>query len=353
MPPFAVRWKRVMKLKALLEKMRAWVARLRVPRVPSGIASIPGAKTTLAGGKFRLPVIDWEKVVRKSFLYNSIAAVICGYFAADLLVASLTPWFPPSEAPRPRVLNPGERHDIMSYFNVVIPRGRPNLFNEKGLVPDNDEGGGVDPNGPPVRTSLPLTLVGVIVLQDVKKSVASIEDKGANQVVAVRVGDPIVRDTQVLEISDDRVLFLNQSTNRREFIELPHDEKVLSVKHAAPVNDGGIQNLGGNHLKIQSDALKNALGPQFGQILTQALCSPEMQGGKPIGYKCTQIEKGSVYERLGLQDGDVVTALDGQSLTNMAPLMQKLNDLREGRVQHLSITIQRNGAPTTTYFDLD
>ena len=342
------------RLTPILEKLKAFVSRLSAPRRVSGMPSMPGESVSATGGsrsKFQFPRVDWEKLYRKSFVYNSIAAVICGYFAADLFVASMTPWFPAPEAPRPRVIQ-GEKHDFYAYANQILPKGRPNLFNEKGLVPDNDEGGG-DLNGPPVKTSLPLNLLGVIVVRDIKKSVASIEDKTANQVIAVRVGEPITRDTVVQSIAEDRVIFINNATNRREYVELPEDASLLHVHAAAPKPSGDIVKTGGGHVEIKADAMKQALGQDFGKILQQALCKPEMDNGKPIGYKCSEIEKGSVYEKLGMQDGDVVTQMDGAELTNMAPLMQKLNDLREGRIQHLSITILRNGTPTTTYFDLD
>jgi type II secretion system protein C len=339
----------------LLERLKSFFANFSKRRPPA-VPVIPGETSTQIGGKRAkpaVPLIDWEKLYRKSFVYNSIAAAIIGYFVADLLVAGMTPWFPQAEAPRPRLNLQSERKDFISYSDSIMPKGRPNLFNEKGLVPDNDEGGG-DLNGPPVKTSLPLTLMGVIVVQDMKKSVASIEDKGQNQVIAVRVNEPITRDTLVQSISEERVVFINHATNRREFVELPPDASNLKVHNAAPVSAAdGITHEGGGHVSISRDAMKTALGADFGKILTQALCKPEMDNGKPIGYRCTEIEKGSVYEKLGLQNGDVVTMMDGDALTNMGPLMQKLNDLREGRIQHLSITYIRNGQPNTTYFNLE
>ncbi len=336
----------------LLGKLRTWWAKVTARR-PHGLPAMPGASATLAGGKLpKLPKIDWEKLYRKSFVYNSVAAVICGYFAADLLVASLTPWFPPTEAPRPRNLV-SERHDFGSYASVIVPAGRPHLFSEKGLVPEEE--GGTNFNGPPVKTSLPLNLLGVILLRDdPKKSVASIEDKTANAVVAVRANEPITRDTVVRRILEDRVIFENNATGRLEYVELPQDTSVLSVRHAAPVKAvNGVVNEGGGHLHVENAALKTALTKNWNLILTQAHCVQNFEGGRVNGFKCGEIEPGSVYETLGLQNGDVVTQMDGTQLSDLTPLLGKLNELKEGRVQHLSITVMRNGAPVTTYIDLD
>jgi general secretion pathway protein C len=317
--------------------------RIRAVLAPASLAPVAAS-----GARFRVPTVNWEAVVRKSFLYSSVAAVLCGYFAADLLVASLTPWFPAAEAPRPRTLAPGERHDLLSVFAAVLPKGRPNLFSEKGLVPDNDEGGGADPSGPPVRTSLPIALVGVIILADPKKSVASVEDKGANQVVAVRAGDPIVRDTQVLEISDDRVLFLNQATNRREFVELPHDEKPLSVKRSAPVHTAAVQKTDENHYRIDRTEMARALAHP-NAVIEDAHCEPVLQAGHLAGFRCNRIAPGSLYEKLGVQENDVICSLNGEGVTDEARAIQALGSLQNPATKKIQVGLQRSGGPCVTY----
>jgi type II secretory pathway component PulC len=299
-----------------------------------------------------MPLIDWDKLYRKSFVYNSVAAVICGYFVADLLVASLMPWFPPIEAPRPRMNITGERHDYLAYSNAIMPAGRPNLFNEKGLVPNNDEGGS-DMNGVPVKTSLPLNLLGVIILNDFKKNVASVEDKTANNVVAVRLGEPISHDTIVQEITDDRVVFMNNASGRREYIELPKDQ-ILATRRAAPAGKtlmAGVVQSDDGHVKIAKPALDQALGQDLKKILQGALCVPA--SGGLVGFTCKDIDKGSIYEMFGLQNGDTITEMDGEKLANPMGAMQKFGELKTGQLKHVSITIVRDGRPFTKYFDFD
>jgi general secretion pathway protein C len=322
-------------------------------RRPRGIAALPGQRSTIAGGKLTLPKIDWEKLYRKSFVYNSIGAVVCGYFVADLLVASLTPWFPPAVPPRPRTNVASEKRDYFAYQNVIVPKGRPNLFNEKGLVPDNDEGG-VDFNSPPVKTSLPLTLLGVIVLHDSHKSVASIEDKGANQVIAVRVGEPITRETQVQEITDDKVIFLNNSTGRREYVDLPQDQ-ILATRRAAPSKPsaaGGIQKSDDTHYHIDRKEVDKQM-ENLNTILTDARCVPEFEGGRPSGYRCFQITPGSIYEKLGLKENDVICGLNGESINDPAKAFQVLSSLKDPSTRNIQICIKRNGQISNYSYDIN
>ncbi|MGZ3651533.1 MAG: hypothetical protein ACXVB9_15405 [Bdellovibrionota bacterium] len=314
---------------------------------PAGFVPVPGQMSTLASGRLRMPLIDWEKLYRKSFVYNSVAAVICGYFVADLLVASLTPWFPPIQPPRPRNLI-GERHDFVAYSNVILPNGRPNLFNEKGLVPNNDEGGS-DMNSLPIKTSLPLNLLGVIILDDAKKSVASIEDKTANQVLAVRLGEPITRDTIVQEITDERVVFMNNASGRREFVELPKDQ-ILATRRAAPVKGapGGIMKTDDTHYHIDRKEVDKAM-ENLNNILTDARCVPEFEGGRPSGYRCFQITPGSVYDKLGLKDNDVICGLNGESINDPAKAFQVLGSLKDPSTRNIQVSIKRGGGPCTNY----
>ncbi|HEY8279052.1 MAG TPA: hypothetical protein VIH99_05485 [Bdellovibrionota bacterium] len=332
-------------------RIRGWIAKIRIGRSRSqGIAAIPGQTLTFSAGKLRIPVIDWEKLYRKSFLYNSIAAVICGYFVADLLVAGITPWMPPAQAPRPRMIT-GDHKDFFFYANAILPRGRPNLFSEKGLVPDNDEGGGGG-DGPPVKTNLPLNLMGVIVLENEKKSVASVEDKTANLVVAVRIGENITRDTLVEKITEDRVIFFNQSQNRREYIELPKDQ-ILATRRAAPAKGaGGIQKTGETHYNIDRKEIDKAM-MDMNTILQDARCVPELKGGRPAGYRCFQITPGSIYDKLGLKDGDIVVGINGENVNDPTRVFTMLNSLKDPSTRSISFTIDRNGSVSTYQYDIN
>lgn len=319
------------------------LARFRKPRA---LPSVPGESSTVSAGKFKLPIIDWEKLYRKSFLYNSLAAVICGYFVAELLVAGLTPFFPPTEAPRARAAQNIQK-DYQGYAIVIMPNRRANLFNRSGLIPSNDDGQG-DRTGQPVKTNLPLTLLGVIVLRDGGKSVASIEDKGVNQVIAVRVGENITNSAVVESISEFQVVFYNQDTQRMEFVELPLDAPG-GPRRIVPVVEGkqllpGVEMERPGVIKVAKPVLEKALGEDFGKILTQALCTAEMVNGKPAGFRCSQIEKGSVYDVIGLKDGDVIVAIDGEPLLDPTTAIGKLQGIKEGKTRGVGFTIQRGGA---------
>lgn len=323
------------------EKLRNWFGSLGRRR-PVGIPSIPNQSVSVRSGKFKLPLIDWEKIYRKSFLYNSIAAVICAYFVADFLVLAVNPFLPAMEAPRPRLTVNRERRDI-SRYDMIFAR---NLFNERGLIPDADVG--MD-NGPPVKTSLPLTLLGVIVTGDKTKSVASIEDKGSNQVYAVRVGEPLGANAVVQVIEYGKVIFLNNLSQRREYVELPRDQILARV--AAPSKPSGGIEKQGDHYTIDRKIVDDAISPEkMPETLTQARCVPHQENGRPGGYQCFQIVPGSIYDKLGLKDNDVITQINGQALDDPSKIFNFLNSLKGAK--NIQISGSRNGRAFNYEYDI-
>ncbi len=334
-------------------RIRSWLGKFSSRR-PSGISPIAGEMNTAHAGTLKAPLIDWEKLYRKSFVYNSVAALICGYFVADLFVAGLTPWFPPAAPPRARLNLASDRLNFLAYSFVIFPKGKPNLFNEKGLVPDNEEGknGGII-DGLPVKTLLPLTLLGVIVIQDEKKSIASVEDKGVNQVIAVREGEPLTHDTLVEKITEDRVVFINQATSRREYIELPQDQ-ILATRKAAPVKPGagGIQKASDTHYVIDRKEVDKAM-ENLNTILTDARCVPEFEAGRPAGYRCFQITPGSIYDKLGLKDNDVICGLDGENINDPSKAFAKLGALKDPATRSIQICVKRNGQISNYQYDIN
>ena len=336
----------------LKEQIAKWSEQLRVlfrsagAKRPSGIMAMPGQTATLRSGKFTMPVIDWEKLFRKTFLYNSLALVVSAYFVADLLVLALNPFFPAAQ-PLPRRAAQRSEANTMDRYNVILTR---NLFNERGLIPNADQGEGID--GPPVRTSLPLTLLGVIKLEEGGRSVVSIDDKSANQVFAVREKDTFGNQLTVEKIEFDRVIFINRAERRREFLELPQDQ-VLTTRRAAPTRPakGGIVNSGNGRFTIDRKEVDTALAPEnFNKILTQARCVPNFEGGRPSGYRCFQIEPGSIYEMLGMKDNDVICGINGSPVNDPAAAFNMLTGLKSAR--NIELCINRGGQTMNMQYDI-
>lgn len=80
---------------------------------------------------------------------------------------------------------------------------------------------------------------------------------------------------------------------------------------------------------------------------------PAMKDGKPEGFKLYAIRPASLYARLGLQNGDTITAIAGQpidSIDKALELYRKLRDFKPG--DRIDVDLVRRGKPLVLSYTL-
>jgi type II secretory pathway component PulC len=70
---------------------------------------------------------------------------------------------------------------------------------------------------------------------------------------------------------------------------------------------------------------------------------PNFENGLPAGYKFFQIEAGSIYDLMGMKDGDIISSINGKAVNDPAEAFQFLNQLKDGSLGQFDIGIKRNG----------
>lgn len=300
-------------------------------------------------------IAEWTgKAFQKRGLgfYGKILTILlCTYFLADLtslLVGKFIPEPPPVRVSR--LGGPGmSRPKTIEEYAVIHAR---NLFNSRGLIP-GEEVPGQDLGGAPIKSSLPLNLIGTIILQDDKLSVATVEDKTASQVFPLRPEDEIPGKMKVVKVEPYRVIFVNTASGRREYLELPQDLAVsnpqITLSPRGGVGAGGIERLSPTQFNVSRQEVDKALG-NLNQVLTQARCVPNFENGMPSGYKCFQIVPGSIYDKLGMQDGDVICGLNGQNIDNPGKAFEMFNELKNSN--HLELCLKRDGKVQNYAYDI-
>lgn len=299
-----------------------------------------------------LNVAEWisTKVQSRGYaFYGKLGTVVLSvYFLADV-VANIAGRYIP-EPPIARMLNNGNQNRVksISEYEPIFSR---NLFNHDGLIPGDENGNGPsDPGGAPVKTTLPLNLIGTMILEDQTYSLATIEDKSASLIYPVRVDEEIPKKAKIIKIEARKVIFLNITASRREYVELPEDPTGATPTVTLAVGKGAaIEKVGANQYNIPKAELDKTLA-DFNNVLTQARAVPYFEKGVPAGYRFFQIAPGSVYEKLGLQNGDVVAGINGTPLTDPAKAFEFLNSLKEG-ASHMELQINTNGVTKTNTYD--
>ncbi|NMO20560.1 hypothetical protein HPC49_32080 [Pyxidicoccus fallax] len=86
------------------------------------------------------------------------------------------------------------------------------------------------------------------------------------------------------------------------------------------------------------------------EVAMQARVVPAFRDGEPQGFKLFAIKPESIYEKLGLQNGDVLQQVNGMSLKTPQSAMNAFESLRE--VRHIEVDLERGGTPLRKVYDV-
>lgn len=87
------------------------------------------------------------------------------------------------------------------------------------------------------------------------------------------------------------------------------------------------------------------------RVLMQATAEPFMENGAIVGFKIFQIDDGSIYAKSGVQNNDVITAINGSELNSVAGSIALLRTLKGA--DHLDVEIRRDGLPQKISIDVN
>ena len=174
---------------------------------------------------------------------------------------------------------------------------------------------------------------------------ATIEDKNENTVYPVRIDDEIPGKVKILSIEPTRVIFVNTASGRREFVDLPDLNVGTSISIGAPTGaskgrGAGIEQLSPGQYNVSRTEIDKALS-DMNKILTEARAIPHIENGVPSGFKLIQIVPGSIYDKLGLKDNDVLCGVDGDSINDPGQAFALLASLKTRSA--LELCVKRGG----------
>ena len=200
-------------------------------------------------------------------------------------------------------------------------------------------------NKDPIKTSLPFSLQGTIVHANPIRSVATVKNKESQ---AYKVGDVIEKQAKITEIQRRKIIFINQNNNDLEYLDIPENFSLnMNLKNTAlspsPYNTSLIKRQG-NSFQVKRSDINEHL-ENLPKILNQARVVPhrEEKGGSFAieGFRFTSIKKGSVFEKLGFQLGDVIKQVDGELINNPEKALTLFERLKDS--SGFKILVQRDG----------
>ncbi|AWL10630.1 Type II secretion system protein [Saliniradius amylolyticus] len=206
------------------------------------------------------------------------------------------------------------------------------------------------------ETRLNLALTGVVASNEENQGAAIIESSGKQKTYGV--GEKIDRTSVILhQVYPDRVILKNGSQFETLMLEGLDYSKNPQISVLAEDNtpssssdDGAGEEAESRTLSDEALATTQALQQQPANFTDYIAITQHRRDGELAGYRVSPGKDPALFEAAGLKANDVITEINGLSLTDTEQAMQAMQELRN--TQSLQLTIERDGSLLTLYLDL-
>ncbi|OGQ05191.1 MAG: hypothetical protein A2W61_05890 [Deltaproteobacteria bacterium RIFCSPLOWO2_01_44_7] len=216
-----------------------------------------------------------------------------------------------------------------SDYKIIVER---NIFDSTELPPEEpppDVALTAPITGEALPTTLGIKVMGVLVVGKGvdERSSATIEGGQGGAAVdtyAVGTENGFAPGTKLTKVKPDRIEFIHNGRLEYALVEDEGGESIFGPPPAmttaatpvssAPVEPGqAIKKTGENKFVIDQKEVQNAL-INVDQLYTEIRAVPNFAGGKVSGMKILSVKQGSIFDKLGLQRGDILEKINGQEL---------------------------------------
>lgn len=237
------------------------------------------------------------------------------------------------------------------------------LINKRDIFNSAPPPAAAPPPEPVQVTPLKLKLWGVALHENKISSYSIIEDLGAHKQGVYGINAAVPGGATVKSIEWDKVILSHNGKD--EILELASKTAVggaagggTAAKVAAAGSPGsasaaptgaGIQSTGENEFSVPRAEVDSAL-ENMSQLFTQIRAVPHFEGGQSIGFRLFAIRRGSLFDRIGLKNGDIITSINGTEMNDPARAVGLIQELRD--VNNLRVGAIRNQQPLDLSYNI-
>jgi len=289
----------------------------------------------------------------------ALLALVAYGAASTVSTAIAARLMPPPElhlsAPPPPIEREGKRP--ASYYAAISTR---DVFNSAKPEPEK-------PKEPPKPTELKLKLWGVVLHPQPWSSFCVIEDLNTRKQELFRVDDVVAGTARVKAVEWDRVIL--DRDGREEILDLAQPGggtgggaaavaavrpgagagAAAAAESAAATKDPHVQQLGEYSYAVDKSEVDSALD-NMNQLFTQIRAVPHFEGGSATGFRLFAIRQGSIFDKIGLKNGDILRAINGNPINDPSRALAMLGELRNQR--DLAVEIMRNKENQTLNYQI-
>jgi len=198
-----------------------------------------------------------------------------------------------------------------------------------------------------------------------------IENTEKKSVNSFLVGDPLTADATatIKEIHQTEIIIDNQGRLEFALLEEPEIRRSSRKGKRTSIKSEEKSSLGGSgfatepppenfkeegferkgvSIEMTQEYKTRLLTVDFASVLQDAKASPNVVDGVLKGWKLDRIRKGSIYEKAGVQNNDVIEEINGVMLSDAAQAVKTLQQLKNE--DSIELRLVRDGKPINITF---
>ena len=180
---------------------------------------------------------------------------------------------------------------------------------------------------------------------------AVLQERGSRKQKYYRINGDI-DGVRILSVSRNQIQIERQG--KKEILNLAEDAgpqpPVKSAVSAGPVPKGEeVKKLSANRYLVNREDVSAAVG-DINQFMTQARLKPQFEMGRPAGFSVSEVVPGSLIEKLGLKNGDVIRKVNGMSVSRPEEVMQAYGQLQ--RDSNIEVEVERGGRSEVLRYEI-
>ena len=226
-------------------------------------------------------------------------------------------------------INTPKTNNTLSNVNYTLITQK-NIF---GNLTNNQQDNKINEKKP--ASEAPLALIGT-VLTSGSNPYAIIENTKDKLQDAFSINDNIFEIATLVGIYKNKV-----EINRNGIIETLQIDELNQ--------DSSDDEQSGNIKYLDAAEVQNAIS-NLPVVMTQARAIPYWQEGKPVGLRLFSIKQDSIFDKVGLKNGDILKNINGRQLGDFSKAMALFEELKNET--SLSIQLERNKQPMTLQYKI-
>ena len=206
-----------------------------------------------------------------------------------------------------------------------------------------------DPVSPPVETpkprinqkpppSLNLRLVGTTVFGEKSSVILEDPEKATQGVYRLR---DTVKGFTIIEILNDSVTL----TKKDQTVVL-----TLAQGGYDPSQETFVKKVGEASWLLSADKVTDMVS-NIDQYVGQVIAYQHREGGKPAGFRIRHLKEGNDFEKMGIQNKDIIKKVNGLEVSNLKDVVKAVYQLSDDTT--FTVEVERGNQPKELNYQLD